>query len=455
MTRRIAMAILLTVWAMLIAGGLVAYIVTRSVLLDDFDHSMIARVRARPELKDRPEALPRIEESAEDRMLIDNLVGPNLRLPQVLPDDDRGPTVISRGFVRLGSGRRYRTLSLRFSPAHRGGKPALVVYSSPTDRLDSILNRLAISLAAFGAAAGLAAAGVAVAVSRKALRPLSRTAQVIGEIDDLHLDRRIDSDALPIELRPVAGKLNEMLGRIEQSSLQRKQFLADASHELRTPVAALVTTLEVALRRPREAPAYIEALETCLSDARMLRQLVQTLLEHARSGVIKEELEPFDAAALMNQCADVAEGLAVQAHVQIARNIPPALPVKTFPNRLRGIVMNLMGNAVEHNRPGGRVEIHCEAQGADLEVAITDTGPGIAAEHIPHLFEPFYRVSHGEDSFNARQHLGLGLFLVDSHIKSLGGTCRIESEVGVGTTFRVRVPGICTMRPTALEASVA
>ena len=449
------MAILLTVWAMLIVGGLVAYIVTRSVLLSDFDHSMIARVRARPELKDRPEALPRIEESADDRLLIDKQYGPNIRVPQVLPDNDREPAVISRGFVRLAGNRRYRTLALRFGPAHPGGQPAIVVYSSPTDRLDSILDRLAVSLAAFGAAAGLAAAAVAVGVSRKALRPLSQTAQVIGEIDDLHLDRRIDADALPIELRPVAGKLNEMLERIERSTLQRKQFLADASHELRTPVAALVTTLEVALRRPREAPAYVEALETCLSDARMLRQLVQTLLEHARSGFVKEESEPFDTAMLMNQCADVAEGLAIQARVQIVRNIPSTLPVKTFPNRLRGIVMNLMGNAVEHNRPGGTVEIRCETQEADLELSITDTGPGIAPEHIPHLFEPFYRVSHGEDSSTAKQHLGLGLFLVDSHIKSLGGTCRIESEVGVGTTFRVRIPGICMMRPTALEASLA
>ncbi len=454
MTRRIALAILLTVWAMLIAGGLVAYLVTRSVLVADLDNTLVARGRARPEVSGRPEALPRVEESGEDRVFIDNRLGATQRVPQVLPDDDRKPQILSRSFIHLAGGRRYRSLTLRFSPTTTTPQPAVMVYSSPTDHLDQVLGRLAMALAVFGVAAGIAGAAAAVWISRRALRPLRQTAEVIGQIDDLHLDRRIDAGALPDEMRPVANRLNEMLERLQDAVAQRKQFLADASHELRTPVAALVTTLEVALRRPREAAEYARSLRTCLSDAKLLQSLVQTLLEHARSQAAPEMPQSFDAIAVLSQCADVAEGLAAGRDVQIVRSMPARLQITSYPNRLRGIVMNLLGNAVEHNRPGGTVELNCQIRGTALEISVADTGPGIAQEHIPHLFEPFYRASHDGDSESGRQHMGLGLFLVDSHVKSMGGKCRIESELSVGTTFHVLLPGGVLAEPVALEPSI-
>src|SRR5207302_105383 len=115
------------------------------------------------------------------------------------------------------------------------------------------LDRLAAALCYFGLATGVVAAAAVILATRLALRPLRQTAAAIGAIDERDLGRRIDGAALPPELAPVAARLNEMLARLEQAFAQRKQFLADASHELRTPVAALVTTLEVALRRPRGA----------------------------------------------------------------------------------------------------------------------------------------------------------------------------------------------------------
>jgi two-component system OmpR family sensor kinase len=116
--------------------------------------------------------------------------------------------------------------------------------------------------------------------------------------------------------------------------------------------------------------------------------------------------------------------------------------------------MNLMGNAVEHNRPGGTVEVHCETRGHDLEITVSDTGPGIDPEHLPHIFQPFYRAKRQEEPEDARQHLGLGLFLVDSHIKALGGECRIESQVGKGTSFHVRVPNVLVPEPRSVGAAV-
>lgn len=467
MTRWIAWAILFTVWATLLAGGAVAYFVTRTALLNDLDQRIVALARSLPTVEGHPEYRA-LEAQPSDALIVIDEQGktesksPALNQirdatsPSIVRNALKGnvlPTTLASGFSSLGSGVRFRQLVLKFQPSKPGGNELRITYNYRADQFDEFMDRLALALTIFCAVAGLAAAAIAVPISRAALHPLRQTAETLRHIDERHLDQRIDVDALPIELQPVADRLNQMLGRIDLAFAQRKQFLADASHELRTPIAALVTTIEVALRRPRESADYVRTLKICLSDSRLLRQLVQTLLEHARSEAAPESPESFDAVALLNQCADVAEGLAGGRDIKLVRDLPARLEIESYPNRLRGIVMNLLGNAVEHNRAGGTVELHCEVRGSDLEVIVSDTGPGIPAEHIPHLFEPFYRAAQGEDEDQARQHMGLGLFLVDSHVKAMGGECRIDSEVGVGTSFHIRLPKVVVEEPQAVEAS--
>jgi signal transduction histidine kinase len=457
MTRRIASAILRTVWATLIAGGIIAYLTTRSLLLADLDDSLVDRARALPALSGQVEANPRLEESAGDRYVIYNRLGQTVgRLPASQSGIPQ-PVVLKAGFANLGDGKRVRRLELKFTPRD-GGASVIVVYSGSAERFDQVLSRLAVALTAFGLFAGAAAAAVAVAASRSALRPLRETTEAITAIDERRLDQRIDADALPSELRPMAGRLNEMLERLQSAFAQRKQFLADASHELRTPVAALVTTLEVALRRPRGAAELAETMQICLSDARMLRQLVQTLLEHARcdSAALQDAPEPFDAAVLLNQCADVADGLAAACEVTVVRSMPPALAINSEPPRIRAIVMNLLGNGVEYNRPGGQVELRARMDDSDLILSVRDTGVGIAPEHLANVFQPFYRSSKARNDGHEsaeRQHMGLGLFLVESHVKALGGECQIESKLGEGTTVTVRLPAVVTLDNAVLEAS--
>jgi signal transduction histidine kinase len=479
MTRWIAWAILFAVWATLIAGGGIAYFLTRAALLSDLDRSIVMLARGLPEVKDRPEYRALEVQPSDAVIFVNDKPGQHPQVKKNFMELDVFPQVRDAQFIAQGSGQRYRQLVLLFAPKQNylsaiTSDLALmpvdvagaiqqsvddisdkeVIYNYPADHFDQFMDRLAIALAVFCGVAGVVAALVAVPLSRAALKPLRETAQTIGQIDERRLDRRIDVAALPQELQPVADRLNQMLGRLDLAFAQRKQFLADASHELRTPVAALVTTIEVALRRPRDTAEYVRTLKICLSDARLLRQLVQTLLEHARSEAVPESAEPFDVVAVLNQCADVAEGLAATREVKVVRELPVHLEVHSFPKRIRGIVMNLMGNAVEHNHPGGSVEVQCETRGRDLEITVSDTGPGIAPEHLPYIFQPFYRAKRQEEPEDARQHLGLGLFLVDSHVKALGGECRIESEVGKGTAFHIRVPDAVAAEPQSVEAVV-
>lgn len=446
MTRRIALAILATVWALLVAGGVTTYLTVRSVLIRELDEFLMARALTAPELS-RPATRPVEgranrpaptvgENDALEDYVIEGAVG-RLSPPTGGLARARG-TLISSRFSRLADGSLVRNVTFRATLPD--ASTYVVSFRGSAARLDRLLDRLLWAFVAFGVCAGLLTAFVAVRVSRAALAPLHTTAAVIGEIDPRNLHRRIDTARLPPELVPMSDRLNEMLERIERAYVQRQQFLADASHELRTPVAAIVTTAEVSLRHPRSTEAYKGTLESCLADARLLRHLVERLMEQCRADVLShdEPVERTDVAPLLAQCADQAAALAHDREVTVRREIPLQLSLNTQPQRLRSIITNLLSNAVEYNRPGGVVELLAQPNGRVLHLTVRDTGPGIAGEHLPHLFEPFYRADKARS--NQVGHLGLGLSLVQSHVAALGGEIRVESTPGTGTTFRVDLP---------------
>jgi signal transduction histidine kinase len=461
MTRRIALAILLTVWAILIAGCATAYLTMRSVLIDQLDQSLKAKAQSLPELarfaaaggaNDDEQSTASTVRNAPvpadagtpqhgDRYVIKNAAGITIS-PAAGGLSASDISIISAAFATQDDGTRVRSLTLRATvPGPSGAPEELTInYRSSAVTLDRLLERLALSFVLFGIAAGLIAALVAMRVSRAALKPLHATADIIGTIDPANLHRRIEAARLPPELVPMASRLNEMLERIEHAYAQRHQFLADASHELRTPVAALVTTAEVSLRHPRDAQAYRATIESCLDDARLLRRLVERLMEQCRADTLSHDEVPdeIDITPLLEQCADQAAAIAAERGVTVLRQIPACLQVITQPQRLRSIVMNLLGNAVEYNRPGGEVELTVGLDGQTLRLSIRDTGSGIAAEHVPHLFEPFYRADKARSA--EAGHLGLGLSLVQSHVQAMGGVIRIQSTLGEGTTFWVELP---------------
>jgi signal transduction histidine kinase len=271
MTRRIAMAILLTVWATLVAGGAAVYLTARSVLLADLDASLVARAMSLPQVVDDAghRVTPVDTARQGDRYLVRSDKGRTIARPTTAGAP--GPQLLRAAFVTLPDGQRVRSVTLKAmaQPVEGGDTlPVSITYSGPTEQFDTLLRRLAWALVATGAAGGVLAAAIARAVAVRALAPLRATAEVVGSIDDRNLDRRVNQDDLPAELMPVAVRLNDMLARLEDSQRHRQQFLADASHELRTPVAALLASIEVALRRDRDSQSYRQTLESCLGWSR-------------------------------------------------------------------------------------------------------------------------------------------------------------------------------------------
>jgi signal transduction histidine kinase len=445
MTRRIALAILFSAWAVVLVALVVIYFATRHTLVAELDESIIMRASALPQLVGVSQEGGIAVLPPGDRYMIRNELGQVIARPQGRLSSRASPSVISRKFVSLADGGRLRSITLNFALRASDEQPeqlATIVYSSPADALDNLLKRMTILLCAVGLGGGLLIGAVAWHVSRAALRPLRQTADVIGTIDERKLDRRVEAAALPSELRPMAERLNEMLARLEREFAQRKQFLADTAHELRTPVAAILTHLEVTLRRPREAAALADALRTSLSDVQLLRRLVDALLEQVRSDrpMAAAQITRIDVSALLEQCATLADSLASAKNVQIVRKFPSGLRAHTQPVALQSIITNLLANAVEYSHADGCVELTCRLAGGQLELSVKDNGPGISPDVLPHIFQPFYRAdgSHG----SSEGHLGLGLFLVQSHARSMGGRCEVQSTVGAGSIFRVELPAL-------------
>jgi len=422
MTRRIAITILLTVWAAIIIAGSAAWGVAYFVMRNQLDRSVLDKAK---EIAVRSTAAGG---------------GPANRLKMAI-EVEADPNVVDKKFISMPGGKEIRQIVY----VRREGGQATISLSADNFRLT--LNVLAASLLGCGLLAGLMAMLLARRLAQIALRPLRQTADSIAEIDESKLDRRIAAAELPVELQPMAGRLNELLGRLGVAFEQRRRFLADASHELRTPVAALITTMEIALRRPREAAELAETLQMCLSEARHMRVLVQALLRQVRSeGQVNDELtEDIDAGQMLKECADLADSLAIEKQVTVVRSVQGSVPIRAVVGRLRSVVLNLMSNAIEYSPPGATVEVSAaNADNSEAEIAVRDNGPGIAPEHLPHIFQPFYRASKHRES---EGHLGLGLFLVKSHLKAMGGDCRVESLPGAGTTFRVRIPSSAALTP--------
>jgi signal transduction histidine kinase len=153
-----------------------------------------------------------------------------------------------------------------------------------------------------------------------------------------------------------------------------------------------------------------------------------------------EEAVITDIGGLLDECTQILQAVADQKGIALARSTDSSegsIMVSIPPLRLRQALMGLLENAIDHNRPSGSVDVSAVVEEATVKILVRDTGPGIAPEHMARIFEPFYRANRSRD---ASGHLGLGLYLVKSHVEAIGGKCTVQSEVGSGSTFQIMIP---------------
>jgi two-component system sensor histidine kinase BaeS len=299
------------------------------------------------------------------------------------------------------------------------------------------------------------------------LRRLTEASRGLAEGD---LSRRVPSShvrAGSSELAELAVQFNAMADRLEESVeiIRRdrdrsRDFLADVSHELRTPLAALRTFNELLREGAADDPvARVEFLESSGQQIERLDWLAQNLLELSKldSGLVLLDLRPDDLRAAVESAVEQNAAAAERRGVTLTLDIPDApIRIRHDPQRIGQVVANLVANAVKFTGRGGsvRVEIAATADGARIDV--TDTGVGIDAAELPHIFERFYRGSRANEARGSGS--GLGLAIVHSIVDMHGGRVVVESRVGSGSRFTVtlpRDPRLVAGTPAAERADVA
>jgi heavy metal sensor kinase len=333
--------------------------------------------------------------------------------------------------------RRLRALSVRIVVR---GEPFTVLVAAPTDELTEALTRYRWTLFLLIPGALILASGGGYWISRRALSPVDRIIRDAQSISSQSLQKRLDVPVTGDELQRLSETLNLMLERLDHAFLRITQFTADASHELRTPVAVIRTTAELALRRQRSTSEYEDALRDILEQSERTTELIDSLLTLARADTGKLDLDriPLELCESLDEAIETGRKLAAAKGLQFesaSGNL--SLPVLGDAQALKRLALIVIDNAVKYTPVPGSVKIRLGASRGLAMLEICDTGIGIAPEDVPHIFERFYRA---DPSRSDAQGAGLGLAIAHWITQQHGGAIAVESCPGAGSTFRISIP---------------
>jgi two-component system heavy metal sensor histidine kinase CusS len=277
---------------------------------------------------------------------------------------------------------------------------------------------------------------IAIIVTRRGLQPLRKMTESLGRIGPDQLKERIGSTGWPHELQPLASAFDQMLKRLDDSFTRLSQFSADLAHELRTPIANMLGEAQVALTRDRTADEYRETIESTVAECERLSRIVDNLLFVARVDAAREPIARkwFDVRAAVEKIAEFYQTAADDHHVTIT--CTGNGQIYADPDLFERAVGNLLDNALRFTAEHGSIRVAVSKHNSDFEIAVCDNGSGISSEHLPHVFDRFYRA----DSSRSSDGAGLGLALVKSIVDLHGGSAIIESNPGSGTTVKLKFP---------------
>ena len=376
----------------------------------------------------------------------------------------------------VGQTREPITSDRIYYPVNGGIRPYFieVTLSSPYTYRATALATTTGLLAAIGLLALAVSISAGAALARRITVPIRRLTEASRGLAEGDLARRVPDDPGQwgsIELIELATQFNTMADRVQESVeiIRRdrdrsRDFLADVSHELRTPIAALRTFNELLRERAGEDPtARSEFLEASAVQLERLDWLAQNLLELSKldSGLVLLDLRPDDIRSTVEQAVEQAEAAAHRRGIDLAVHLPEhPLRIRHDPVRVGQVVANLVGNAIKFTPRGGHIAVDVGPAPDGVKIVVTDTGVGIDASELPHVFERFYRGTRANEARGSGS--GLGLAIVQSIVEMHGGTVSVESRLNAGSTFTVILPrdprradGSSPTHPTDTDSFVA
>lgn len=344
---------------------------------------------------------------------------------------------------------RERCFDLWFAGEHlRGvltpmpGHPTRVLFlAAPRADLDGDEAFLARAMLSVFAVAVAWTAAIATWIVRRLTREHAAIALVARRVAAGDLSARVGSRSRDPEIKQLAGDVDDMIERLGALVTSQQRFIAHAAHELRSPLTTLYGELSHALRRPRDADAYREAIEAALEAARRLKLMAEDLLALARQGTESAEpYEPLDLAEVVHAATESVAWDARERGVLVHEECVGAGRCEGRPRDLERLVRNLIENAVRHSRGGGRVVVTTRARGEHVEVVVADEGPGVADQERERIFEPFYRGA--TERAGADPGAGLGLAIAREIARAHGGELRLVGGPadGPGATFLLALP---------------
>lgn len=382
--------------------------------------------------------LSRIQ-AADGRVLFEtSTMGRELPFDKITPKAKHGEPVD----IQTDSSKRFRALFSTVNAREASRHPQSFQVEVAVDLgyeerlLQSYLDQLWIVLGV-----GLvAAAAIGYRLAKRGIAPVQTMADTVKRVRSSTLGERVTLSGMPSELVELGEPFNEMLQRLEEAFQRLARFSSDLAHELRTPISNIRGELEVTLAQTRTPAEYRDAAQSSLEECQKLSRLIDRLLFLARSEHPETQIrrDAVDVNEELRRVLEFYEPAASEQAVQLVLETNEQLPANLDRTLFQIALGNLVDNAVRHTPPGGRVVVTAQSSSGRLIVKVSDNGIGISPEHLPHVFERFYRANP------ARTHdgsgAGLGLAILETVTRLHQGTVSIESKLGEGTSVTVNLP---------------
>lgn len=354
--------------------------------------------------------------------------------------------------ISTGTLLRRSNLRVIAMPVHRGGNRvvAVIMLGRSTAEIHSFFELMYLIGGLLGLISMLVSGYAGFVMAKQALKPMDEIGQAATRFAEGDLSCRIDMTSRDREIRGLMRTLNKMFGDLESSISAQKRFTADASHELRIPLTILRGEIEVALLRRRKPAEYQDVLRQQLDIIERMHRIVDGLLTLARAdaGLLELARDEVDLSLLVEEVGQHHLTLLSSKDVRLDMQVTDGLTVIGDEHRLSRMLFNLMNNAYKHSPMNTTLTLKAFSDNEEAVIEVTDRGPGISAEHIPHIFDRFYR----SDEARSREAggAGLGLAITKRIVEAHEGRIEAESEPGEWTTFRVHLP-LASANPELLK----
>lgn len=434
--------------------GLRFYLLTEAdvVLNDEAKELLLAIERWHP---DQSQIIAEMQQKASghaDRQWFIRWMSPNreetIWASSNAPDDPLAKLALTFGDHRVWVSETHRCVERTLSHPRR---PSYIVrVGMPTQFVQDDVSKFTRIAAPVAVGIFLLAPLGGAFLSERAIRPLRRLIRTTERLRPSQLEERLEVRGVGDELDQLAAKINHFLDQIAAHLREHRDFVANAAHELRSPLAAILSSVEVALGKTRTPEEYQELLYSIDDECRHLSQLVNQLLQLAESETDAQRPahSPLELSEIVRRAEEMFGPVAEERQVTLSSQIHEPTLVSGNRQQLRQVVTNLIDNAIKFTPAQGHVRMLVQGIPEQhlVEFVISDSGIGISPEELPRIFERFYQVDRARSRMGVPRGNGLGLSICEAIIHRHGGTITVTSAVEQGTTFTVRLPALPPQR---------